>query len=129
MQRYALFNEEGRSTTITNVVPEGEESNYFAVPEDVHGVILVKEGKKIRDLSKKETEELNTQMLVEFFSKDVRAKRNRLLGEADVLTQQDRWESYSDAKKKKISAYKQALRDLPKQKGFPKDVTFPEKPE
>lgn len=129
MQRYALFNEEGRSVTITNLVPEGEESNYFAVPENVHGAILVKEGKKIRDLSKKEAEELNTKILVEFFSKELRAKRNDLLVAADKLTQPDRWESYSDAKKKKISAYKQALRDLPKQKGFPKDVTFPEKPE
>lgn len=128
MQRYAMFNEAGRSTVISNVVPDGEESAYFPVPENVLGAVLVKEGKKIRDLSAKELEAQKTEMLVKFYSKEIRSKRDRLLTEADVLTQQDRWESYSEDKKKIIAAYKQELRDITKQKGFPKDVTFPELP-
>lgn len=128
MKRYATFNLEGRSTITTNTVPEGEEDQYFPVPDDVHGALLIKEGDVIRDLSKEELEEQRIKVLVEFYSKEIRAKRNLLLNEADVFTQPDRWESYSDAKKKKISTYKQALRDITKQKGFPKDVTFPEMP-
>ena len=129
MTRYATFNSEGRSTIITNVIPVDEESSYFAVPDSVEGALLVKEGNKIRDLSKAEIEQQTKEILVEFFSKQIREKRNGLLASADVLTQPDRWESYSPAQKKKISTYKQALRDITKQKGFPKDVTFPDMPE
>ena len=129
MTRYANFDEKGRSIAISNAVPEGEESNYFLVPDDVHGAILVKEGKKIRELNAKEIEAILAEITVSTRSLEVRAKRNRLLIEADVLTHLDRWEGYSDAKKKKITAYKQGLRDITKQKGFPTDVTFPEMPE
>ena len=129
MKRYALFDEKGRSVAISNAIPDGEESNYFLVPEDVNGIILVKEGKKIRELNAKETEAILAEKLEKTLAKEVRAKRNRLLVEADILTQLDRWDGYSDAKKKKITAYKQSLRDLTKQKGFPTDVTFPEMPE
>lgn len=128
MKRYAAFNEDGRSTVITNLIPEGEEGVYFAVPASVTGVFLVKEGSEIRDLSAEEAEAQRLHLVAEYFTREIRAKRNRLLVEADILTQQDRWEGYSDAKKKKITAYKQALRDITKQKGFPKDVTFPEMP-
>jgi len=129
MKRYATFDEKGRSVAISNAIPEGEESNYHLVPDDVHGTILVKDGKKIRELSAKEIEAILAEITANTLSMQVRAKRDRLLAEADVLTQLDRWEGYSEAKKKKITAYKQGLRDITKQKGFPKDVTFPEMPE
>jgi hypothetical protein len=129
MTRYAIFDENGRSTIISNAVPDGEESNYHPVPDDVHGTIVVKEGKKIRELNAKEIEAILTEITLKTRALEVRSKRNRLLIEADVLTHLDRWEGYSDAKKKKITAYKQSLRDITKQKGFPTDVTFPEMPE
>ena len=129
MTRYATFDEKSRSIAISNAVPEGEESNYFLVPDDVHGTIVVKDGKKIRELNAKEIEAILAEITANTRALEVRSKRNRLLIEADVLTQMDRWEGYSDAKKKKITAYKQGLRDITKQKGFPTDVTFPTIPE
>jgi hypothetical protein len=129
MKRYAIFDEKGRSIAVSNAVPEGEESNYHLVPDDVHGTVVVKDGKKIRELTAKEIEAILSEITAKTLAKEVRAKRDRLLLEADVLTQLDRWEGYSEAKKKKITAYKQGLRDITKQKGFPTDVTFPEMPE
>lgn len=56
----------------------------------------------------------------------VRAKRDVLLSNADVLSQADRWAGYSNDTKALITTYKQALRDISLQKDFPANVVFPE---
>ena len=53
---------------------------------------------------------------------EVRAQRNRLLAETDYLALSDLTLS-SD-----MATYRQALRDVPSQEGFPTDVTWPVKP-
>lgn len=57
-----------------------------------------------------------------------RVIRDELLLEADRLTQLDRWERYTPERKAEITAYKEALRTLPEQPGWPRQVTLPEKP-
>ena len=52
----------------------------------------------------------------------VRAERNRLLAETDYLALSD--VTMSDAWK----TYRQNLRDIPAQSGFPNSVTYPTKP-
>jgi hypothetical protein len=56
-------------------------------------------------------------------AKSVRATRNSLIAECD-------WTQVSDAPVDSLSwaIYRQALRDLPLQAGFPFDVTYPTKP-
>lgn len=53
----------------------------------------------------------------------VRAERNRLLAECD-------WTQVADAPvdKEAWAAYRQALRDITAQEGFPESVVYPEKP-
>ena len=53
----------------------------------------------------------------------VRAQRNRLLSECD-------WTQLADAQvdKQAWAAYRQALRDVPSQDGFPDTIVWPEKP-
>mgnify|MGYP003655210481 CR=1 FL=1 len=53
----------------------------------------------------------------------IRGKRDRLLAETDVWALSDR--TMSDAQ----TAYRQALRDITDQAGFPTDITWPTKPE
>ena len=53
---------------------------------------------------------------------DVRMERNQLLRESDWMsssdvTMSDEWRTY-----------RQALRDIPSQEGFPNDITWPTKP-
>jgi len=54
---------------------------------------------------------------------DVRNQRDSLLAETDWMALSD--VTLSDA----WSAYRQALRDIPSQAGFPASVTWPTKPE
>lgn len=55
-------------------------------------------------------------------SESVRSERNILLAETDYLALSDN--TLSSA----MSEYRQALRDITSQAGFPTDVTFPTKP-
>ena len=57
---------------------------------------------------------------------EVRKMRNQLLVKSDSYMLSDRPESESIISKWKT--YREALRDLPEQSGFPWDVVFPEKP-
>lgn len=53
----------------------------------------------------------------------VRSRRDGLLAETD-------WKGLSDVTMSSDwAAYRQALRDIPSQSGFPHDITWPEKPE
>ena len=58
----------------------------------------------------------------------MRSLRDGLLAASDALVTPDRWEGYSAARRKEIAAYRQTLRDAPKQKGWPRDYVFPEPP-
>ena len=57
---------------------------------------------------------------------DIRARRNNLLSNTDHLIQSDY--PISDEKKQEIKVYRQALRDIPQQDGFPDNIVWPEKP-
>lgn len=54
---------------------------------------------------------------------NVRSKRDSLLAETDYLALSDNTLSAE------MAAYRQALRDITEQEGFPNDVSFPVKPE
>ena len=54
---------------------------------------------------------------------DLREKRNQLLVETDYFGFSD--VTMTDA----MAAYRQALRDVPQQAGFPSTITWPTKPE
>ena len=57
---------------------------------------------------------------------EVRAQRDYLLNKTDYLVSGDYPISAEDLAK--IKAYRQALRDIPEQEGFPETVTWPEEP-
>lgn len=59
-------------------------------------------------------------------SAEVRAKRNRMLTDTDYLVNPDY--PISDTDSEAVKAYRQALRDITKQNGFPLDVVWPDKP-
>ena len=66
------------------------------------------------------------QLEKEVLSLDVRLERNRLLSDTDHLIQEDY--PISDEKRQKIKVYRQALRDIPQQDGFPDNIVWPDKP-
>ena len=66
------------------------------------------------------------QLEKEILSLDVRLERNKILSDTDHLIQSDY--PISDEKKQEIKAYRQALRDIPQQDGFPDNIIWPDKP-
>ena len=59
---------------------------------------------------------------VEFVEQEVRNQRNSLLSGTDYLALSD------NAMTTEMAAYRQALRDITSQEGFPYSVTWPTKP-
>lgn len=55
-----------------------------------------------------------------------RQKRDRLIAATDYLVTPDY--PISDDRLAKVKIYRQALRDIPEQAGFPRNITWPEKP-
>ena len=60
-------------------------------------------------------------------TKAIRNKRNNLLGKTDYYFMSDYPSNHQDLMKLEI--YRQALRDLPQQEGFPRSVRWPDVPE
>ena len=62
-------------------------------------------------------------LIAEQPAKEARAKRDRLIAETD-------WMALSDVQMSDgWAAYRQALRDVPEQPGFPDNIDWPQKPE
>lgn len=57
---------------------------------------------------------------------EARAKRDGLLAETDFMMMPDY--PLSEAKRAAAAAYRQALRDVPAQSGFPRQIDWPVKP-
>ena len=55
-----------------------------------------------------------------------RQKRDRLIAATDYLVTPDY--PISDGRLAKIKTYRQVLRDIPEQAGFPRDIVWPKKP-
>ena len=59
----------------------------------------------------------------------VRAKRNKLLDEIDIVyCNADKWETMDESTKEKWRKYKDRLRQIPEHPGFPHHVKWPESP-
>lgn len=125
---YMTFDENGIPVHTTNMKPENLDG-YYEVEDDLMHNSLILDSGVIRKLTEEEIIEDQLKVEREFISNSVKVKRNLLLAEADVLTQADRWDSYNTKTKKLISEYKQLLRDIPLQEGFPLDVIFPVYPQ
>lgn len=62
----------------------------------------------------------------EEYAAEARDKRNQLIAETDYLAMPDY--PLDDEKKAAVFAYRQALRDVPEQAGFPRQIDWPVKP-
>lgn len=62
----------------------------------------------------------------EILATQIRAQRDSLLNQTDYLMMSD-YPIESD-RLAKVKIYRQALRDIPEQSGFPRSITWPDKP-
>ena len=112
IESHALPDEEG-----------GERTEWTAVEySTIVTAVVMRQGfaDELRDaIVRKETETAAT---------EVREKRNKLLLTSDSQVLPDRAEEGS-ARYEAWADYRQALRDIPEQEGFPFDIDWPVKPE
>ena len=73
------------------------------------------------DITEKTPEEI--QQWIDYLSRDARNKRNDLLKETDYLALSD------NTLTTEMTEYRQSLRDITNQSGFPENITWPVKPE
>jgi DUF438 domain-containing protein len=64
----------------------------------------------------------------EYIEPQIIEQRNQKLVESDIAMLPDNYAKLSEEKKIEWATYRQALRDLPTQEGFPWDITWPKKP-
>jgi len=65
----------------------------------------------------------------ETLAEQVRSQRNMLLRELDsVVTHPLRWSELSEAQREAIATYRRNLLGVPQQEGFPRNVSWPERP-
>ena len=57
-----------------------------------------------------------------------REKRNEILRKTDIYAFADRWQNYTDQEKQSWLIYRQALRDVTLQQGFPYSIQWPVAP-
>ena len=60
------------------------------------------------------------------YAAEAREKRNALIAETDFMAMPDY--PLDDERKAAVLAYRQALRDIPEQAGFPRQIDWPVKP-
>jgi len=66
------------------------------------------------------------ELIQQELSTQARAQRDSLLAATDYLVMPDY--PLSDERRDAVIAYRQALRDVPGQAGFPENITWPDKP-
>ena len=70
---------------------------------------------------------VDSEKLSSIRGKEARAKRDRLLAESDWVT--IRATDTGDPVPTEWQTYRQALRDIPEQTGFPEEIEWPQEPE
>ena len=123
---YVKFNSAGKSIEMTNTKPETE--GYFEVSDDLMGVTLFKEGDAIRPMTEEEIEESLLSERKAMATTATKDKALHLLKKSEYLVLPDAWESYTKTQKTKITAYRDFLKTIEKQKGFPSELEWPELP-
>ena len=122
---FVTFDESNKSTGIfsdevENSIPLEDASLVYAdVP------FLVLEDNVIRLPFEEELKAFSDKNLYDLEVTKVRNKRNSLLAESDLLMLLDRFNKLDEEEQSTLLKYRQDLRDVTKQKGYPFAVVFP----
>jgi hypothetical protein len=120
---YVKFNSDGKSVEMTNIKPESSE--YIGVSDELMGITLKKEGDAIRPMTEQELEESLAQERAMMLLKVLTDKSVRLLKDSEYLVMPDAWESYTKEQKDEVISYRNFLKNIDKQEGFPLEIVWP----
>ena len=126
MSIFVKFNEKGHAVEMTNINPNS--TDYVELGEDFMGKQLFKAGDAVRVMTEAEIEEMLKEANLAGQTIAVKNMANTLLKQSEALALPDAWSSYTDAQKAKVTAYRDFLRKVELQKGFPLEIVWPELP-
>ncbi len=116
-----------KSVSQVGFLTENDDQNEWLTCDDsLSGKRLILEEDTIRAMTDEEISDELAELAIPAAANRGRRKRDLLLLESDKLVLPDLWESYLQDKKTAVSEYRQALRDLPLQEGFPLEIVWPE---
>jgi hypothetical protein len=117
---YVWYNKEEQQLYLGSEKPDYPEYKEYPEYTPMDGLRFYAENGVVKEKTEKELEADRFSEL----AKDVRERRNELLQDCDYVMLPD----YPLADKSGWIEYRQALRDVPEQKGFPDSVIWPSKP-
>lgn len=124
MYRYAKFSDEGFFRGVTTSLSPVTNSNFTLVQTDIPDAELrssrLVDGEIVTGVGEEVVDNSITDEAVRIVAREQR----------DLLLQQSDWTQVPDAPVNAASwaTYRQSLRDVPSQSGFPDNITWPTKP-
>lgn len=127
---YVKFDEKNISIEMrTDPPPEGEKDFVSVSDDSLFGKRLIKVKNKVREFTAKEYAEEEAAISKKQKAIVIDNMVRSLLNASQHLALPDYYESLPVAEQKRIKAYRDALRAIKEQPGYPEKVDFPEFPE
>jgi hypothetical protein len=127
---FVKFNEQNMAKEVLGLLPPTENlADWTMVSDELMSARrIIKDGDIIRAATDAECDaELNT-LRVAAAANKMRLERDQALTLSDNLVLPDRFAKFTAAQQATITTYREALRNLPNQPGFPLEVTIPGAP-
>jgi hypothetical protein len=127
---FVKFNEQNMAKEVLGLLPPTENlADWTMVSDELMSARrIIKDGDIIRAATDAECDaELNT-LRVAAAANKMRWERDQALTLSDNLVLPDRFAKFTAAQQATITTYREALRNLPNQPGFPLEVTIPGAP-
>ena len=127
---FVKFNEQNMASQVMGTLPPGENASDWTVCDDtlMSAKRIIKDGTVIRAATDAECDAELAALRVTAAANKMRWERDQALALSDKLVLPDRWAKFTQAQQTAITNYREALRNLPTQPGFPLEVTIPGAP-
>jgi hypothetical protein len=127
---YVKFNEQNMAKEVLGFLPPGENLADWTVCDEALMVArrIIKDGDTIRAATDAECDAELATLRVAAAANKMRWERNQMLVLSDSWVLPDRFAKFTPAKQAEITTFREALRNLPAQSGFPLEVTIPAAP-
>lgn len=115
---------------VLGLLPPGENLADWTVCDDALMVArrIIKDGDTIRAATDAECDAELATLRVAAAANKMRWERDQMLVLSDSWVLPDRFAKFTSAKQTEITTFREALRNLPAQPGFPLEVTIPPAP-
>jgi len=115
---------------VMGLLPPTENAADWTVVDDalMSARRIIKDGDTIRAATDAECEAELATLRVTAAANKMRWERDQALALSDSLVLPDRFAKFTPAQQASITTYREALRNLPEQTGFPLEVTIPGAP-